>query len=324
MRGIVKAGLAAFMTVMAGAALAQEWPARPVTMVVPFPSGSATDTIGRIVADRLSQRLGQPVVVENRAGAGSLIGTTYAANASADGYTILFGTNSAFVILPIIKPNDVTFDPVEDFRTIGVVATLPNLLVVSPSLPVNSVSELIQHAKDNPGELSFASSGIGTITHLIGELFKARTGIDVVHVPYSAGVQAAPDLMSGRVDFLFDNILWTLPVVREGKLKGLAITQLNRSALAPDIPTVDESGVSGFEGFSWVGLLAPGNTPQAVVDRLSTELSAIVTDPETMDALKKLGTEPSTLGPVEMREMIIADTAHWREIVREAKIEVEQ
>ena len=217
---------AAVLMLMPVPAWSQSWPARSITLVVPFPAGSATDTIGRLIADRLSKRLGQSVVIDNRVGGASMVGTASVARSEADGYTLLFGTNSALVILPILQRATMTFDPVRDLSPIGIVAALPNILIVSPKLPVSSVSELIQHAKANPGKLSFASSGSGTITHLIGELFKARAGIDAVHVPYRAGVQAAPDLIEGRMDYLFDNILWSLPMIREGKLKGLGITRV--------------------------------------------------------------------------------------------------
>ncbi len=314
---------ATIMMLTLAPASAQVWPARPITLVVPFPAGSATDTIGRLVADRLSKRLGQSVVVDNRVGGGSLVGTAFVAKADADGYTLLFGTNSALVILPLIQPAAMTFDVTRDLSPIGIVAALPNILIVSPKLPVNSVSELIQYAKANPGKLSFASSGTGTITHLIGELFKVRAGIDTVHVPYKAGVQAAPDLMEGRMDYIFDNILWSLPMIRDGKLKGLGITKLTRSPLAPDMPTIAESGVPGFEGFSWVAMLAPANVPAPVSQRLSTELAAIVADPGVVAELAKFGAEAASASPDVMRKVIVDDTARWGDIIRNANIKVQ-
>ncbi len=315
--------VAAMLALLQAPAWPQAWPARSITLVVPFPAGSATDTIGRLIADRLSKRLGQPVVIDNRVGGGSLVGTAAVARAEPDGYTLLFGTNSALVILPLTQPASMTFDPSRDLSPIGIVAALPNILIVSPKLPVNSVSELIQYAKANPGKLSFASSGIGTITHLIGELFKSRAGIDAVHVPYRAGVQSAPDLMEGRMDYIFDNILWSLPMIREGKLKGLGITKLTRSSLAPDMPTIAESGVPGFEGFSWVAMLAPANTPAAVTARLASELSAIVADPQVVAELAKFGAEAASPSPEGMRKVIVDDTARWGAIIRDANIKVQ-
>ncbi len=232
-------------------------------MVVPFAAGGGTDAVARVVAEKMGARLGQPIVVENRAGAASALGTAHVAKAAPDGYTLLMTTNSAQVILPLTQASGtLAYDPDKDFSAVGLVAILPNILIVSPKLPARSVAELVDYAKARPGQLSFASSGNGTITHLIGELFKARTGIDVVHVPYRTGVQAAPDVMEGRVHFQFDNIIWSLPLIREGKLNGFAITTRQRSKLAPDMPTVAESGVPGFEGISWLGLVAPARTPE--------------------------------------------------------------
>ncbi len=313
----------AFAPIAAKSQSSQSWPTRPITLVVPFPAGSATDTIGRLVAENLGQRLGQPVIVENRVGGGSLVGTASVARATPDGYTLLFGTNSALVILPLLQPASMNFDPSRDFSPIGVVATLPNILIVSPKLPVNSVGELISHAKANPGKLSFASSGVGTITHLIGEHFKARTGIDTVHVPYRAGVQSAPDLMEGRMDYLFDNILWSLPMIREGKLKGLGITKLTRSPLAPDMPTIAESGVPGFEGFSWVALLAPANVPAPIVARLSTTLAAIMSDAGLAAQVAKFGAEAAEPSPEKMRAAMKEDTERWRDTIQKAQIKVQ-
>ena len=249
-------------------------------------------------------------MVENKAGAASAIGTAYVAKAAPDGYTLLMTTNSAMVILPLTQPaGSLNYDR-SDFSMIGLTGILPNLLIVSPKVPVNSVSELIAYAKARPGQLSFASSGNGTITHLIGELFKARTGIDVVHVPYRTGVQSAPDVMEGRVQYIFDNIIWSLPMIRAGQLKGLAITTSQRSTLAPDIPTVAESGVPGFEGITWLGLAAPAKTPEPVVARLAAELKAVLADKETIAKLAATGAEPpASPGPEGMRR---CSTMTWR------------
>src|SRR5690349_15261918 len=289
----VRAAIAFALEILAASpATAQTWPNRTITLVVPFAAGGGTDAIGRVVAEKLAARLGQPVVVENKAGATSAIGTAYVAKAPADGYTLLMTTNSAMVILPLTQAaGSLNYDRT-DFAMIGLTGILPNLLIVSPKLPVKTVSELVAYAKDRPGQLSFASSGNGTITHLIGELFKARTGIDVVHVPYRTGVQSAPDVMEGRVQYIFDNIIWSLPMIRGGQLKGLAITTSQRSTLAPDIPTVAESGVPGFEGITWLGLAAPAKTPEPVIARLGTELKAVLADKETIAKLASTGAEP--------------------------------
>ena len=305
-------------------ATAQSWPSRTITLVVPFAAGGGTDAIARVVAEKLSARLGQPVVVENKAGAASAIGTAYVAKASADGYTLLMTTNSAMVILPLIQPSGSLNYDRGDFSLIGLTGILPNILIVSPKVPANSTAELIAHAKGKPGQLSFASSGNGTITHLIGELFKARTGIDVVHVPYRTGVQAAPDLMEGRIDYMFDNIIWSLPQIRMGKLKGLAITTRARSPLAPDIPTVAESGVPGFEGITWLGLAAPARTPDAVIARLDAELRVILNDGDVIAKLAATGAEPPTApGPAGMQALLADDVARWTAILSEGKIKLQ-
>jgi tripartite-type tricarboxylate transporter receptor subunit TctC len=315
--------LLAFLCVAPGIAHAQTWPARAVSIVVPFAAGGGTDAIARFIADRLKARLGQSVVVDNRAGAASAIGTAYVAKAPADGYTILMTTNSAQVILPLTQPAASLNYNVQDFVPIGLVATFPNILIVSPKLPVNSVAEFIAHAKANPGKLSFASSGTGTITHLIGELFNAQAGIEAVHVPYRTGALAAPDVMEGRVHYQFDNILWSLPLIRDGKLKGLGITTRRRSTLAPDMPTVAESGLPGFEGISWIGLVVPARTPPDIVQRLDRELTAILADPEMVGRIAKTGAEPpTTLGPAGFRALLAQDTARWQDIFRQGKIKL--
>jgi tripartite-type tricarboxylate transporter receptor subunit TctC len=324
MKALVGLLAAACLGVQSLAALAQPYPSRPITVVVPFAAGGGTDAIARVVAEKLAARLGQPVVVENKAGAASAIGTAYVAKAAPDGYTLLMTTNSAMVILPLIQPaGSLNYDRA-DFSLIGLTGILPNLLIVSPKVPANSTAELIAHARAKPGQLSFASSGNGTITHLIGELFKARTGIDVVHVPYRTGVQAAPDLMEGRIDYMFDNIIWSLPQVRMGKLQGLAITTRQRSPLAPDIPTVAESGVPGFEGITWLGLAAPARTPDAVIARLDAELRAVLAEGDVVAKLAATGAEPPTApGPAGMRALLADDVARWTAILGEGKIKLQ-
>jgi tripartite-type tricarboxylate transporter receptor subunit TctC len=303
---------------------AQTWPTRTTTLVVPFTAGGGTDAIARVIAEKLAARLGQPVVVENKAGAASAIGTAYVAKAAPDGYTLLMTTNSAQVILPLTQPAaSLNYDPANDFAPIGLTGILPNLMIVSPKVPASSVAEFIAYAKERPGQLSFASSGNGTITHLIGELFNARAGISAVHVPYRTGVQAAPDVMEGRIQYQFDNIIWSLPMVRAGQLKGLAITTRQRSALAPDIPTVAESGVPGFEGITWLGLVAPAKTPAAVIARLNTELTAILADPTVIEKMAATGAEPPRApGPDGYRALLADDIARWRAIFSEGKIKL--
>lgn len=306
------------------AVCAQTWPTRPVTLVVPFAAGGGSDVIARVVAEKMSKGLGQQVVIDNRPGAAGGIATTFVARAAPDGHTILLATSSTHVILPLVqKPGTLAYDPVKDFAPIGMTATLPNLMIVSPKVPANSVAEFIKIAKEQPGQLAFGSSGNGTITHLIGELFRARTGIDALHVPYRTGVQSAPDLMEGRIHFLFDNIIWTLPLVREGKLKALGVTTLRRSRLAPDLPTIAESGLPGFEAVTWTGLVAPANTPDPVIRRLSAEMTAALADPDTAEKLAKAGAEPAPSSPEGLRDLIAAETVKWGEIIRDAKVQIQ-
>jgi tripartite-type tricarboxylate transporter receptor subunit TctC len=320
-----RAAILAFAAVLTAVpATAQTWPTRTVTLVVPFAAGGGTDAIGRVIAERLSARLGQPVVVENKAGAASAIGTAYVAKAAPDGYTLLMTTNSAMVILPLTQPAGTLNYQRSDLNMIGLTGILPNLLIVSPKVPANSVNELIAYAKSQPGKLSFASSGNGTITHLIGELFKARAGIDVVHVPYRTGVQSAPDVMEGRVQYIFDNIIWSLPMIRQGKLKGLAITTSQRSALAPDIPTVAESGLPGFEGITWLGLAAPAKTPAPIIQRLDKGLRAVLAEPDVVRKLAATGAEPPAApGPDGMTAMLEADVTRWKGILGDGKIKLQ-
>jgi tripartite-type tricarboxylate transporter receptor subunit TctC len=305
-------------------ASAQTWPSRPVTIVVPFVAGSGTDTITRIISEKLAVRLGQPIVVENKAGAASAIGTSYAAKAEPDGYTLLMTTNSAQVILPLIQPPGSLTYASGDFAPIGLTSILPNVLIVSPKVPAGNVAEFIAYAKERPGQLSFASSGTGAITHLIGELFNARAGITALHVPYRTGVQAAPDVMEGRIHYQFDNIIWSLPMIRDGKLKGLAVTTKQRSPLAPGIPTVAEQGLPGFEGISWLGLVAPAKTPEPVIARLNTALDTILAEPDVVAKMAATGGEPPTArGPAGYRALLTEDTARWKAIFAEGKIKLQ-
>jgi tripartite-type tricarboxylate transporter receptor subunit TctC len=316
--------LAAAALLTAVPASAQTWPSRPVTIVVGFVAGSGTDTIARLLGEKLSARLGQPVVIENKAGAASAIATAYVAKAEPDGYTLLMTTSSAQVILPLTQPAGSLSYQSGDFNPIGLTAILPNLLIVSPKVPAGNVAEFVAYAKARPGQLSFASSGAGAITHLIGEMFNARAGIVAQHVPYRTGVQAAPDVMEGRIHYQFDNIIWSLPMIRDGKLKGLAITTRQRSPLAPGIPTVAEQGMPGFEAVTWLGLVAPAKTPQPAIARLNAELAAILAEPDVIAKLAAIGGEPpAAKGPEGYRAMVTEDTARWKAIFAEGKIKLQ-
>ena len=301
-------GLAAASTIWA-----QNWPVRPITLVVPFTPGGGTDAIARALATRISTALGQNVVVDNRAGAGGAIAANSVLKAPADGYTLLFGTVSTLVVLPLTQP--VSYDVAKDFAPIGLVAKAPNVLLVSPKIPPNTVNEFIAYAKANPNKLNFASSGQGTITHLIGELFKMQAGIDVQHVPYKTGVQALGDLVSGQVQFSFDSIVWSLPQVQAGKLKGIAITSATRSTLAPDIPTVAESGLPGFEGITWYALVVATGTPENVMQALRSALNASQQDKALVDRIANFGAEPLIGGRLEYDNLIRSETLKWSKVI---------
>jgi tripartite-type tricarboxylate transporter receptor subunit TctC len=323
---IRRAALAALpgLLALARPALAQgTFPDRPLRLVVPFPAGGATDALARVIAQAMTPALGQPVAVENRAGAAGAIGAEAVARAAPDGHSFLMSTSSTHAVLPAVQPR-MPYDAEKDFASIGLVATATNILIASPKLPANNVAELIALAKSRPGTLNFASSGTGTVTHLIGEMFRMRAGIQVEHVPFRGGVQAVPGLVDGSIQFLFDSVVWSLPLIREGRIRGLAVTASRRSALAPDMPTVSESGLSGFEGDTWFGLSAPAGTPPAALAKLSGALQAALRAPGTAEALARFGAEPAAdASPGAFDALIAADKAKWGAVVREAGVKVE-
>jgi tripartite-type tricarboxylate transporter receptor subunit TctC len=313
---------ASALTAAAGAAVAQDFPNRAVRLVLPFATGGSTDAIARMVGQKMSESLGQPVVVENRPGAAGAIASQQVAGAPADGYTILMATTSTHSILPVVN-SKLAYDAVKDFAPIGTVARAPNLLIVGPALGVDRVADLIAKARANPGTLSFASSGSGTITHLVAELFKSSAGIDAVHVPYKTGVQALPDLISGQIAFQFDSIVWTLPQVRSGKIKGLAVTGRERSALAPELPTIAESGLPGFEGVTWFAFVAPAATPPAIIARLNRELNKALASTDLREKLAAQGAEPAPGTPEELAQLMGDDTIKWGKVIKAAGVKVE-
>src|SRR5438552_13835540 len=262
-RGLQRAALAALRTVCVSGASAQTYPTRPIRLVVPFPAGGTTDILAREVGQRLSMTLGQPVVIDNRPGAAGNIGADLVAKSAPDGYTLLMGTVGTHAINASLYAK-MPYDHVKDFAPIILVAGVPNVLVVNPSLPVNSVQELIAYAKANPGKLNFASSGPGTSIHLSGELFKVMAGVQMTHVPYKGSAPALQDLLGGQVQLMFDNLPPSLPHIKAGKLRALAVTSVARSPALPDVPTIAESGLPGFEASSWFGILVPAGTPSAI------------------------------------------------------------
>jgi tripartite-type tricarboxylate transporter receptor subunit TctC len=301
---------------------ADVFPNKPISMVLPFGPGGATDAISRTVAEHMTTTLGQPVVIDYRAGASGEIAASGVAKAAPDGYTVLFATVSQLVVLPVTKAK-LGYDVQKDFVPVGVVAKSPNLLLVSPRLEVNSLQELIAYAKKNPGKLNFASSGTGTNTHLIGELFRSQAGIDAVHVPYRTGVQAFTELTEGQIHFSFDTIVWSLPQVQAGKLKSFGITSPQRSPVAPEIPTIAEQGLPGFEGMTWYAVVAPTGTPEPILARLRTAMSAALSDPGVVERVKKYGATPSFGDAKEYATLLKSEVTKWGRVVQEANIKVQ-
>jgi tripartite-type tricarboxylate transporter receptor subunit TctC len=312
--------LAFALLAASGLALAQ-YPNRAIKLVVPFPPAGATDVVGRIVAAKLSERLGQPVVVDNKPGAGGSIGSDLVAKSPADGYTLLIATSSTHSIGPSLQK--LPYDPIKDFAPITHVANVPNVLVVSPNLPVASVKELVALAKSKPGQLNFASSGIGTIVHLNGELFKMISGTDIVHVPYKGTALSIPDVASGNVAMLFDSLASVMPHIKSGKVKPLAVNAAKRQALLPDLPTLAEAGMPQFDRYTWFGMFAPAATPPEVVARVQREVVAALQAPDLLERFAAVGAEPVGSTPAEFVERIRSDATRWSEVIRKAGVKVQ-
>jgi len=309
---IVATAIAAPLTFAQGAA---NYPAKPVRLVVPFPAGGTTDILARAVAQRLSEAWGQQVIVDNRPGAGGNIGSDLVAKAKPDGYTLLMGTVGTHAINPSLYRN-MPYDHVKDFAPVILVAGVPNVLVVNPSLPVHSVPELIAYAKANPGKLNFASSGNGTSIHLSGELFKAMTGVEMTHVPYKGSAPALTDLIGGQVQLMFDNLPSSLPFIKAGKLRALAVTSGARAAALPDLPTLAESGLPGFEASSWFGVLAPAGTSRDIVAKLNGAIAGWLASPEAKEKLLAQGAIAAGGTPEDFARHIGAETSKWAKVVK--------
>lgn len=307
----------------ASPAIAQDYPARPIRFIVPFPAGGLGDVVARVLGQRLTEAWGQQVVIDNRAGAGGTIGVQTAARATADGYTLVLGTSSTHATGPALYP-DVPYDPVRDFAPISLSVLIPNILVAHPSVPVHSIKELIQLAKSRPGQITFASNGTGTSSHIAGELLKRAAGIDLVHVPYKGAGIAINDALGGHVQLLFGGISTSLPHVKTGRLRALAVTSLTRSAAAPDVPTVAEQGLPGFEVVHWMGALAPATTPKPLVTRLHAEMARAVSTPEQKERFARLGLDSVGGTPEQFTAFIKAEIAKWSKLFREAGIKGEQ
>jgi tripartite-type tricarboxylate transporter receptor subunit TctC len=307
--GIFLAGLAV--------AAAQTYPNRPITLVVPFPAGSTTDLVGRILADRLGEQLGQRVVVDNRGGAGGVVGTEAVMRAAPDGYTLLMGTIGTHAINPYVYPK-VSYDPVKDFSPIIEFGTAPNVLVVNPGLPVKTVKELIEYVRARPGQTNYASSGNGTSNHLSGAMFAAREGLKASHVPYRGGAQAITDLLRGEVQFMFYHYLPLLPHINEGKLRPLAITSAQRISALPDVPTMAQAGIADFEVSAWFGVYGPAKMPPELVTRLNKIIAAIMESEATKKSLIEQGIDPVHGSPDDLLALTKSEMARWSKAVEQA------
>jgi tripartite-type tricarboxylate transporter receptor subunit TctC len=307
--------LAALVVGGVASAQAQSYPSRPVKFVVPYPPGGAADILARLIGQRLSEKLGQPVVIENKPGAGTAIGTDAVAKSAPDGTTILMGTVSSHALAPAMNAN-VGYDPVKDFAPISLVASLPFVLVVHPEVPAKSVGELVALAKREPGKLNCSSAGNGTSNHLACELFKSMTGTNIVHVPYRGSAPALADVIAGQITMMFDLTLTSLPQIQSGTVRGLAITTPKRSQLAPNLPTVAESGVPGYGVDAWFGVFAPAKTPDAIVNRLNSDIVAIMKLPEMSEKLAAQGAEPLTSTPAAFAAYVAEEAAKWGKVIK--------
>ena len=294
----------------------QAYPTKPIRMICPFPPGGTTDVVARLVAQKLTEAWGQQVVVDNRPGAGGIIGTEIVAKAAPDGYTVLLGSITTHAVNPALYKK-LNFDPVKDFAPVSLVVSSPQLLAVHPSVAAKSVKELIALAKAKPGQLNYASAGTGTSPHLTFELFKSMAGIDVVHVPYKGTGPAITDLIGGQVQMMITGVVALMPHVKSGKLRGLGVTSAKRVAALPDLPTIVESGIPGFDVSSWFGVFLPGGTPKPIVAKMNAEIRKILEVPEVRQRLIGQGADPASNTPEEFAAYVNAEMARWGKVVRD-------
>jgi tripartite-type tricarboxylate transporter receptor subunit TctC len=318
----LRAAIAAFGLAFAATAVAQDYPTRPVKIIVPFAPGGVTDNSARVIADALGKRLGQPVIVENRPGASGNIGSTQVAQSPPDGYTLVLGFDGTMVINPHVFAK-MPFDTLKDFAPVTKLGDAALLLVAHPSVPAKNMKEFLALAKAKPQPWPYGTSGTGGTPHLAGELLKLRTGIDFVHVPYKGGGQAITDVLGGQIPLVFTAIATAQQHVKAGKLTPLGVPSPNRSAALPDVPTFIESGLPGFEAVSWVGIFAPAGTPRPVIDKLQREIAAVLKTDAVKERYAALGIEPVGNTPEEFTAQVRADLARWQDVVKAANIKVE-
>ncbi len=304
-------------------ALAQDWPTRPLKLIVPFAPGGGNDTVARAVATQLSSSLGQPVVVENRAGAGGVVGADMAAKAAPDGYTLFLGGVGSLAVNPHIVPK-ISYDALKDFVPVVLLASAPSVVAVSPKVPYKTVQEMTAYAKANPGRINFASNGNGSSAHIATALYETMAGVDMTHVPYKGLGPAMNDLLSGQVDIMFSSVVAITPQIKAGKLRALAVTTAKRSALLPDVPTLAELGLTGYEAGSWYGLLVPAGTPEAIVRRLNAESVKALRGGSVRDSLSSEGAEVIGSTPEEFARHIRNEHARVGKMIKDGRLKMEQ
>jgi tripartite-type tricarboxylate transporter receptor subunit TctC len=300
---------------------AEAWPSQPIRMVIPFPPGGPTDLVGRVLAEALSMQLGQSVIADNKPGANANIGAQIVARAPADGYTLMYNTSS--LALSRVLYSKLSYDALTDFTPVVLTAVIPLVLVVHPSLPVNNVAEFIDHVKKNAGKLSYASASNGNVTHLAAFQFLHLNGLEATHVPYKGSAPALVDVVGGQVQFMTDTINSALPYIRDGRLRALAVTSAKRSSVLPEVPTLREAGMAGFEAGAWQGVVVPADTPQAVVERLNTELNKALKDPEVLKKLAAQGAEPLGSTPEEYGAYLRSEIKRWGELAEATGVKLD-
>jgi tripartite-type tricarboxylate transporter receptor subunit TctC len=321
-RACCAAAIVAAASILAGEASAQAWPTKTIRLMVPFPPGGSTDIVARIVAQKLSARLGQPIVIENRGGAGGTLGTAVVAKAAPDGYMLTVGTTSTHAVAPSVYAK-IDYDPVKDFAPVSLIADTPYLLVVNPSLEAKSVKELVDLARAKPGRLNYASAGVGSTTHLAMEMLKSASKTFVLHVPYNGNGPAGTAVIAGQVEILFGSMPAVLPHVKSGRVRALAVGSPKRSPSLPDVPTVAESGYPGFDASLWLAILAPAGTPAPIVERLHKELGVVLAAADTRDTLDKAGAGAVTSTPAELATLIREGVDKYAKIVKIAGVKPE-
>ena len=314
--------LCAVLLALALPAGAQDYPAKPIRFVVPYPAGGPLDTVARLLGQKVGEALGQPVVVDNKPGAGGNIGADIVAKSPPDGYTILMGAVATHAINPTLYAS-IPYDPVRDFTPITQVASTPNVLVVNPAVPANDVRSFIAYAKAHPGKLNFGSGSTGSAGHLAGELFNAQAGVKMTHVPYKGAAPAMQDLLGGRIDLMFDNLASSMAQVKAGKVRALAVTTAKRSSLAPQLPTIAESGLPDFDISTWFGVFAPAGVPRPVVERLHAELTRALAAPDVRERMLALGAEPVGDRPEEFAAYIGREAEKYARVIRASGAKVD-